>query len=574
MARTATQTRAWQPADLRNVQLDEGADGFHRSWIMLLPEGRYEHPEYGQLDFSRRVLSEIKTNFDRGVRGIEIALDYDHRAPQSNDTRAPGWIERVELGETINRPAGLWAYVRWTSIGLADVREQIYRYISAEYRPDYTNDMTGETYRNVLVGCTLTNRPFMKVMPAIELSERQAVSLMMTLFEAVREAVELAEVSRRSWGDVNKSQLPASCFLIVGDPAHPTTWRLPVYEGAGPMKDGRYTRRGPLNINGVRAALQALGGSRTGKAMTGVPSSVRAKLQHWMEQFGASAQEGKKDMAGKRKMADRANEREDFADPENEDAEEYGELERQARMRKDPDDDGDDDTTPGGDTDHDMMAEVDPKSDRHSRMTTDGHSHGRYARHSHDGDADHSDAPLKRGRKLSEPSPEVRTLTEQLQQMQRRLHEQDVSARLAEWGARSFTLSEKHEGKLVKRDGRVALSKAFRDAYREFALSDGFTMGEARFAKVNALIELLLSDGLVDLTTRSAGSFEMHERETFALADAGDEVALSKRLAERSREIALSEHKRELRELDTDTVMRIQRQAAREIGYHKVRPRQ
>lgn len=270
---TQLKTRQWPCVDLRAyVFADKGTDGFHRSWIPILPEGAYDHPQWGTLDFSEETLRQIKENFDAGVRGIEIALDYDHKASEG-DSKAPGWIEKLDFGESIGKgdspemAHGLWAYVRWTRLGLADIKDQIYRYVSAEVKPEYHADITGKDYKNVLVGATLTNRPFMKNMPSIS----------------------LAEVSRKPWGSINKSKLPRSCFLIKGDAADKDSWKLPVYEGTGPLDaDGHYTKRGALNINGVKAALGAIHGARSGQNMSGVPAGTVQKLQNLLQKYSGS----------------------------------------------------------------------------------------------------------------------------------------------------------------------------------------------------------------------------------------------------------------------------------------------
>jgi len=95
---------------------------------------------------------------------------------------------------------------------------------------------------------------------------------------------DLAAASEKDWGSINKSQLPASCFLWVEDPDKKETWHLPVYEGSGGIdpKTGMYRGRGPLNFNALRAAAAAVGGARTSKAMS-VPASVRAKLEGLLE---------------------------------------------------------------------------------------------------------------------------------------------------------------------------------------------------------------------------------------------------------------------------------------------------
>jgi len=97
--------------------------------------------------------------------------------------------------------------------------------------------------------------------------------------------LEKAKVSTRDWSSVDKSKLPRSCFLYTtGD--NKADWHLPVYEGGGEVgEDGMYSERGALNANAVRAALAAVGGARTGKAMS-VPSEVKATLDRLAAQCG------------------------------------------------------------------------------------------------------------------------------------------------------------------------------------------------------------------------------------------------------------------------------------------------
>lgn len=161
--------RRWQEVYRPAVRLGEpGSDGFHRSWIMLMPEGAFRHPEYGRLAFTRRKLLEFKRHFDAKVRKIDIALDRDHDAKA-----ATGWLEQVEYrGARGEAPAGLWGRIRWTRLGVRLLKEQIYRYFSPEFG-SYPDEESGHTWENVLIGGALTNRPFLKVMPAVALRDRQ-----------------------------------------------------------------------------------------------------------------------------------------------------------------------------------------------------------------------------------------------------------------------------------------------------------------------------------------------------------------------------------------------------------------
>jgi len=94
-------------------------------------------------------------------------------------------------------------------------------------------------------------------------------------------------VSYKPWGKVIKSRLPAACFLVVGDPQKKTTWKLPYREGAGGIdpKTKMYRKAGPINYHGVRAAIAAIAGARTGKPMR-IPAAARKKIDRIAKALG------------------------------------------------------------------------------------------------------------------------------------------------------------------------------------------------------------------------------------------------------------------------------------------------
>lgn len=283
----------------RVTRFDEtGTDGFHRSWIMLFPVGHYEHEQYGELDFTPEKLRRIKQQYDQRVRHIDAALDVDHRAAH-DDSRATGWIESLELRDAApdgSAPAGLWGCIKWTPYGMQFLSSDEYRYFSPEFGP-WEDPQSHEKWDDVLIGGALTNRPFLKTMPAIALAERDAEHRSKDVTTQGGQAATQA-ISRRPWGSVDKTQLPAACFLIVGDPAKKSTWRLPVYEGAGALgADGMYARRGPLNLNAVKAAYADVNGAQSGKPMQGVSASVKARLARWRARYFPDAV--KRDASGK-----------------------------------------------------------------------------------------------------------------------------------------------------------------------------------------------------------------------------------------------------------------------------------
>lgn len=86
----------------------------------------------------------------------------------------------------------------------------------------------------------------------------------------------ISEASTTDWSMVDRTRLPASCFLWVDDPQKKGTWHFPVYEGAGGIdpKTGMYREAGELNLWALRAANA---GARSGRMK--VPASVKARLE-------------------------------------------------------------------------------------------------------------------------------------------------------------------------------------------------------------------------------------------------------------------------------------------------------
>lgn len=541
---TRTMGIAPQIGLIRLNDLPDG-DGFHRSWVMVLPEGEYQHDEFGNIDLTRPVLDEMVKNFDENARGIDIALDYDHQASKG-ESKAPGWIEALQYRSAQGAtPAGLWAKVRWTEIGLSDVKGQIYRYLSAEFKPTYKNDITGKSYSNVLVGLTLTNRPYMKHMPAIKLSE----------------------VSTRAWSSVNKSELPDSCFL------DPKNRRLPIYEGAGEKgEDGRYTKRGKLNINGVHAALAAVHGAHTGKPMSGLPAGTVARIERLAAKYSKSESGD-----GGTGMAERdLNDLSLYEDAEESARYELADSKASTKKAKQQapayDNDADDDELAENEDDADMMDDGEDDAESYDDRDED----------SGDEDIDHLPGDQKNRKKakgkggspkMSEYDDEAVTLDElrrELAELRRENYASKAEVILSgfERGTFQFTSTEARtvskktgqplDGKTIKRSGNYKLAPKALKAVREWLFSDAaFTLSESSRRDVLRVFETIAA-GVVDLSVR--GSSHDMEREKTVSLKSPRERAVSKLqerdvlLAETAAEIAAERGK------DIDTLRKLQTQ--------------
>ncbi len=146
------------------IECNEGAEV--PSQIQILRTGKFNHPSYGFFEISSKVLSEMKENFDKKVRGIDLALDYFHES----DREASGWITGLELKEA---GQSLWANVRWTPAAAKKLAERELRYFSPDFTFEWTDPETSQKFNNVLFGGGLTNRPFVKDMQAIVANEKK-----------------------------------------------------------------------------------------------------------------------------------------------------------------------------------------------------------------------------------------------------------------------------------------------------------------------------------------------------------------------------------------------------------------
>lgn len=134
--------------------------------IQLFRYGKFHHPTYGEFEINKKLLEEMKANFDSDVRGIGIAVDYKHE----NEAESAAWIKQVEVDDS-----GMFALVDWTPKGKQKVSDKEYRYISPEFVLSYQDNETLKDHGPTLMGAALTNRPFIKRMePVVELSEGSA----------------------------------------------------------------------------------------------------------------------------------------------------------------------------------------------------------------------------------------------------------------------------------------------------------------------------------------------------------------------------------------------------------------
>jgi phage I-like protein len=158
--------RAGYWVDLSTVRLDDTADTL--TWIQALPLGEYEHPVHGKISVTPDRVQRFAANVVSKVRGQDLDVDYDHK---ERTGEAAGWIKNAEARED-----GLWLLVDWTKDAYTKIKNKAYRYFSPEFVDEWKHPKTGQSFQDVLFGGGLTNRPFLKDILPINMSELDAVA--------------------------------------------------------------------------------------------------------------------------------------------------------------------------------------------------------------------------------------------------------------------------------------------------------------------------------------------------------------------------------------------------------------
>ncbi len=155
--------------------------------VQVLRVGSFKHPQYGAFEITSQILAEMKVNYEKRVRGIDISFDYYHESGED----ASAWVTELQLRENNSE---LWAVVEWTPKAQQKLSERELRYFSPDFGFQWTDPETGNVFNNVLFGGGLTNRPFVKEMQAIVADETQIErGHMKTELEKAQEALKLAE---------------------------------------------------------------------------------------------------------------------------------------------------------------------------------------------------------------------------------------------------------------------------------------------------------------------------------------------------------------------------------------------
>lgn len=147
--------------DVSGVQLDDS----NGCWIQAMTMGSYEHPFFGEIKFDETRVKNFADNVAARVISKDPDIDYEHKmGPEGG--KAAGWVKQAEA-----RADGLYLYVEWTPEAVKKLKDREYRYFSPEFVDEFVHPKTKKLHKDVVLGGALTNRPFLKDILPINLSE-------------------------------------------------------------------------------------------------------------------------------------------------------------------------------------------------------------------------------------------------------------------------------------------------------------------------------------------------------------------------------------------------------------------
>jgi hypothetical protein len=141
-------------------------------WLEALPARKYNTPFYGEVVISPEKLDRMIQNFKNGVRGQDIAIDFEHGMDSAKGKKAAGWYKDFTLRPSSKDPKqlSLWALVDFTEEAKKEVKDKQWRYFSLEWDDKWKNN-DGVEIEDVIIGGALTNRPVAKETMPINFSE-------------------------------------------------------------------------------------------------------------------------------------------------------------------------------------------------------------------------------------------------------------------------------------------------------------------------------------------------------------------------------------------------------------------
>lgn len=143
------------------------------------------HASYGKVELTKDMLKSFEHNFNEGVVGVDLMIDYDHE-----QRGAAGWVKSVF---TSYDGSVLFGAVNWTPKGALALSDREFRYFSPEFTSNYVHPHTGVAHGHTLLGGGLVNRPFLKMDAIVACSEKNNLNdeVIMTIELKEHNAIKL-----------------------------------------------------------------------------------------------------------------------------------------------------------------------------------------------------------------------------------------------------------------------------------------------------------------------------------------------------------------------------------------------
>jgi|SRR5215831_6015070 len=249
-------------AQLEPSSEELGSSQENAMWIEALPARVYTTPQYGEVPVTTEKLERMVANFKSGIRGQEIATDFEHGSDTAKGKQASGWYKDFDIRPSSDDPEqkSLWAQVAFTDDARKEIVEKKWKYWSLEWDDEYFVNDSGETVADVIIGGGLTNRPVAKRTMPINFSE-----------DLWNELDEDTQKQFAVWSTASVNDLPDSCFLYIES-------------GGKKDSDGKTTPRslrhlpyknasGSIDLPHLRNAIARI------PQMKGISDSLKSSLQ-------------------------------------------------------------------------------------------------------------------------------------------------------------------------------------------------------------------------------------------------------------------------------------------------------
>lgn len=188
---TARHIRLAEGDDARTVRLlsslaSEPSADRRRQTVTLTRTGEFSDPRYGSFSITKEMLLSMVRNFQSKVVGTDIFIDVAH---QPADGAAASIVSLAVDGNRLR------AEVEFTDFGIDAIKKRGFRYLSAEYHEDWRDNEKQTRHGPTLLGAGLTNRPVIKRLDPIQLSESDAMHPVLMHPELARQLSEEAQAA-------------------------------------------------------------------------------------------------------------------------------------------------------------------------------------------------------------------------------------------------------------------------------------------------------------------------------------------------------------------------------------------